>query len=158
MKLYEIADAQRRFFDQVIDNDGVITPELEAEGNAISSDLKSKARDCIAYYQEIQRQIDAIKHEQARLSDFRSSVEHTLNTFESYLLRCLGPESKIETSLGKLSFRGSNSTEVYDESIVPEEYWTTPTPKPHIDRARILREAANIPGVNIVKNYSLQIK
>lgn len=158
MKLYEIADAQRQFFEAVIEADGVLTPELETIGNNITSDLRQKARDCIGYFTELCMQCDSIKLEMARLSDLSKSYQYRIEKFEAYMLRCLGPDVKIETSLGKLSFRGSNSTEVYDESIVPAEYWVTPAPKPHIDKARILREATNIPGVNIVKNYSLQIK
>lgn len=158
LKLYEISAAQRQFFDAVTDLHGELTPELEEAGNRIKSDLKEKVHDCIAYYKSLEYELNAFELEIARLNVLKGIHEQRLESFERYLLRCLGPETKIETSIGRLSFRESKATEVYDVDAVPVDYWVYPHPVARIDKTRILREGKPIPGVKITPNYSLQIK
>jgi len=162
MKLYEISDAQRRYFDKLIESAGELTPELEAEGNTICSDMKQKVADCIGYLRELTNDSEAIELEVERLKDMLVKKNDEINRFKNYMLYCLGPDCKVETPIGKLSFRKSERVEVVDESLLPEELWhhyEAPKPKPDLAKALSLhRTGIEVPGVKFVPNYSIQIK
>lgn len=164
MKLYEIADNQRAYFDKLIESAGELTPELEAEGNTICSDMKQKVTDCLAYRIELEAQYEAIANEYKRLELLQYQKARELAAFEAYMLRCLGPDCKIETALGRLSFSSTYKTEVLNTEEIPEELWhyyepKTPDPKPDLAKAiELHKQGLPTPGIKVFKNYSLRVR
>lgn len=165
MKLYEI---QKGFFD-------ILDILLESDGNQedidtynevmtfLKEELQKKSSSILTYIQELQAKSKIAKEEADRLLKLSKSRANKAEKLKKYLTNVLQSldVNKIETNLGSYILRKSYSVDVYDMSVLPEEFVRV-TEERKADKEKI-REyiKANgeiIKGARIIENYSLNIK
>lgn len=158
--LYEIGQDQLAIIGDIEMNDGEVTDEIQARIDLLAENFEEKA---IAYgyvikqYEGEESLIDA---EIKRLQDLKkksAKVSDYLKERISAAMAEFGIE-KVESPTLKLSFRKSESVEVYDESKLNQKYFNY---KPTVDKTTIkadLKEGIDVPGARIVSKQNLQIK
>lgn len=112
--------------------------------------------------QEISMKLAWLKDEQARIQSLVESKEKELKRMDNFInfLMQSFQKDKLETNLYKISYRKSESVEIINEEMIPQEFMkekTTVAPdKTAIKEA--LKNWAEVPGVTIKINNNLQIK
>lgn len=85
LKLYEIADNLEAVTARIIENDGVLTEELEAELDALEGAFEEKVERTALVVQELSRKADACKAEAERLSERADHYERSADSLKEYL-------------------------------------------------------------------------
>ena len=112
--------------------------------------------------QEISMKLAWLKDEQARIQSLVESKEKELKRMDNFInfLMQSFQKDKLETNLYKISYRKSESVEIINEEMIPQEFMkekTTIAPdKTAIKEA--LKNWAEVPGATIKINNNLQIK
>lgn len=112
--------------------------------------------------QEISMKLAWLKDEQARIQSLVESKEKELKRMDNFInfLMQSFQKDKLETNLYKISYRKSESVEIINEEMIPQEFMkekTTIAPdKTAIKEA--LKNWAEVPGATIKINSNLQIK
>lgn len=112
--------------------------------------------------QEISMKLAWLKDEQARIQSLVESKEKELKRMDNFInfLMQSFQKDKLETNLYKISYRKSESVEIINEEMIPQEFMkekTTVAPdKTAIKEA--LKNWAEVPGATIKVNQNLQIK
>jgi len=164
LKLYEITGDYLQILDEIMYNEGEITPELE-EALAINEEnLYEKLQNYAKFIRHKEAMVDVRKAEIKRIGDLNKSDERTIENLKQrveYAMNIL-EKDKVETSLFKFSFRKSSSIEITDENSVPEEFKTTETVVKisKTDIKNYLKEngLSEIAGAKTVEKKNLTIK
>jgi len=156
-KLYVIADAFSKL-EEMVEDDATLTEYLEN----VQMQLQEKAQNVVMFQQSILRSTEAIDNEIKRLSELKKHRINAANRLKEYIKWAMEKNGieKIETDLFKLTFLKSETVEVVDESIVPEEFIAVKLIK-QVDKLAIkkaLKTGISIPGVAISSHQNLQIK
>ena len=112
--------------------------------------------------QEISMKLAWLKDEQVRIQFLVESKEKELKRMDNFInfLMQSFQKDKLETNLYKISYRKSESVEIINEEMIPQEFMkekTTIAPdKTAIKEA--LKNWAEVPGATIKVNQNLQIK
>lgn len=138
MKLYEISERYRTCLDRVALSDGEISPEIEAELDSISTDLRQKVDAICKFEAESAAWVNSAKHEIKRLQTLCSQKEKSSERLSEYILyhMRLSGLRNIETPTHKVSIvNGPPKVELdIDRTSVPMEYLRTIT---EIDKEKI---------------------
>lgn len=163
LNLYQIENEYRVIAQQLMDADGELTPELE-ESLAINQEqLQLKSQGYAMVIREAISEQSIIMAEMERLQalyDKRGTLVEKLKERISQAMELYGI-SEIETPLLKINFRNSESVEVENFDLLPEEYKVIPEAKPRADKKAIkeaIKSGINVPGAVIQANKNLQIK
>lgn len=160
LSLYSAADALAPLLDQ-IDDDGCISPELEAA----LSQFEGKGLSVTAYILNCEKSAQMI-HEAAMTMDKRARpLEARANRLRQYLAdnmkRTGVTEIKCAEFVAKLHVERDARVEVFDEKQIPPEFMRTPEPRPPTPDKRALAEVikrgVEIPGARIMKLDRLEI-
>lgn len=105
---------------------------------------------------------EAIKAEEQTLVRRRKAIENNVERCKNYISFALlsQGENKFMKSRIAISFRKSESINITDESIIPDEFKKEEI-NVKIDKIAIkqaLREGEIIPGVELIENQNIQIK
>lgn len=85
MHLYEIGDELEEITARIIENDGVLTPELESALDEIEGAFREKVERTALAVQELERKADACEAEADRLKSRASSFENSADRLKEYL-------------------------------------------------------------------------
>ena len=165
MKLYEINDKIYELLNQEI-----MDPEtgeiLDINGfdqlKELEIERDTKIENTGLFIKNLDADVSALKEEEKRLAERRKVKENKLNWTKRFLDEFLKAEdvAKFETPKVKLSFRKSESVNVVDESLIPDEYINTKlveTP----DKAALkkaIKAGFEVKGAELVVNMNLQVK
>ena len=161
LSLYEITNA----FPALMESEEITEEDKNKIKAELTMLLQQKSQNIIGYTKNIELTIEAMKEEEARMSNNRKVLENKLTRFKQYVKECMENNgiTKIETGLGILSIAKSpTSVEIVNEEAIPSEFkQEIVTVK--VDKTKIknnFKETGEIPdGVNIVTtNTSLRIK
>lgn len=158
--LYNIGQEQLAIIAEIETNEGEITNEIQERIDLLAENFEEKA---IAYGFVIKqveaeetiidaeiKRLQELKKKSAKLSDYlKERISAAMIEF--------GFE-KIESPTLKLSFRKSESVEVFDETLLAPLYFNY---KPTIDKTAIktaIKAGEEVSGARIVTNKNLQIK
>ena len=159
--LYQITNA----FPQLMANEEISEEDKAKIEEELTILLQQKSQNIIGYSKNLELTIEAMKHEEKRISEQRKTLENRVLKYKNYVKECMEQNgiTKIETPLGTLSIaKNPISVEIVNEDEIPSEYKqeviTTKVDKKAIaDNFRDTGEI--IPGVNInTQNTSLRIK
>lgn len=124
-KLYEIAAHHRQIFDAISDNDGELTPELEAALDESSDSLASKLEACCVrnIHLEIaasgvQGEIDAVQAELDRVKARKAAIVREQDNLHGYMRRNLEASGETRVDTERFSVRVQNNP--------PSARWTGP--------------------------------
>src|SRR5690606_17217587 len=142
--------------------DGEFTPELEQQLAITREELDSKAENYVKVIRSVEGDISVIDAEIKRLKEIRDGKSRVVDRMKVALSTAMTvfKVDNIETALMKLFFRKSESVEVLDESLVPEQYkLSSVVVNPDkILIKKIIKSGEDVPGCEIVEKFNLQIK
>lgn len=123
--IYQISQDLLTIFQELEENGGELTPELEQELNITQESLYDKVKSYVSVIHHYEDDLDAIKRETARLSNLKKSKEKIIERLKSVVLKAVetfGDENKngvksIDFGTGKVSTRKSEAVELYDDNI-----------------------------------------
>jgi hypothetical protein len=127
MKLYEIPAALRQLENKIEEAEGLLTPELEAELDALGEEFDRKAEFVAMLIREAKLEADKWKAEEERVSSRRRSLDRRAEGLTRYLheqMTAMGRD-KIPGDLLTVAIqRNSQPTVSFDREPhwLPEEY------------------------------------
>lgn len=124
MNIYELSQELLSIFDEIEENGGEITPEIEEKLIITEQSFKDKIKDYTNVIKVLQNDIAAIKDEKERLDSLKKSKEKTIERLKQIIITAIeqfGATSKagakfIDYGTGKVSIRNSQAVEI-DENI-----------------------------------------
>lgn len=162
MNIYQIQNEHQLLINQLIENEGEITPEMELALQINKEQLESKSVDYCYIIKQFDAECDIIDNEIKRLQQAKKVRENTIERLKQTLTNAMNTfeVNEIKTPLVKLSFRKSESVIVYDTNSLPQMFKNikvTETP----DKAKIkeaIKSGETVVGAELVINQNLQIK
>lgn len=142
--------------------DGEFTPELEQQLAITRDELDAKAENYVKVIRQVEGDISAIDAEIKRLKEIRDGKSKVVDRMKEALSTAMTAfrVDKIETSLMKLFFRKSESVEIVDEKLIPEEYKLSRVVvnPDKILIKKLIKSGESVPGAEVVEKFNLQIK
>lgn len=161
LQLYKIEQEYISLAEQIIDNGGEVTDELNEALQINQSQLETKG-NCYGFIvKQLESEVEIIESEIKRLQAFKVSRNKTVDRLKETLSNAmqLYQIEKLECPTLKISFRKSESVEV-DSLIIDEKYCnikTTITPDKGMIKEALKRGEA-ILGATLQVNQNLQIR
>ncbi len=160
--MYQIRADHMALIDEIEQNEGELTPELEQALSLTNEQFQQKAVSYGYVIKHFDDDINTIQAEIKRLSLIEDAYQRRKELFKERLSNAMidfGFE-KITTPLLTLSFRKSESVEITNKDLIPEVYNMTKVEinpnKSAIKQA--IKDGATVPGAQIVVKQNLQIK
>ena len=126
LKLYEISQGMIDTLDIFLESDG---NDLDKENYSeimlfLRDELKNKSSSLLQYIQNLQVLNKSAKEEADRLQKLIKTRNNKIERLKSYLVTTLQvlETKKIETDLGSYGLRRSSAVDVYDMSVLPDEF------------------------------------
>ena len=160
--IYQIQNEFQLLINQVIENEGEITPYLETALAINKEQLEQKGINYAFIIKEIRDRKLARKNYLDKLkkdNDIDDKIENELINRLSLAMQLFEVE-KIETPLIKLSFRNSESVEITNESQLDACFIVTKTVSSPDKKAikDAIKSGVFVEGATISYNKNLQIK
>ena len=142
--------------------EGEFTPELEQQLAITRDELDSKAENYVKVIRSVEGDISVIDAEIKRLKEIREGKSKVIDRMKEALSTAMTAFriDKIETALMKLFFRKSESVEIVDEKLIPEEYKLSRVVvnPDKILIKKLIKSGEEVPGALVVEKSNLQIK
>lgn len=161
--MYEIAEAMRLLAEKIDANDGELTPDLEAEFDALGGEFKDKADNYCGLIREYEAYAESLACEQERLARLRRSAEKTAARLGDQLMRAYdaaGVEGPVKTRRFSVSVCPSPPSYRWggDADSIPE-YLRRIKVEFDATAARRSDKAGELPpGVVVTRNRHLRIR
>lgn len=162
LTLFNIEKEYLDLTNEIIENEGELTPELDQRLSITKNALEYKANQYAHVIKTLDHEVDAIDKEIERLTAMkkaRSSAKERLKAAVSDAMQIFGI-TEIKGELMKLYFKKTESVVVDDADKLPPEFVETKITysplKNEIKKA--IKEGQEIEGAHISENYHLQIK
>lgn len=162
LTLYNIEQTQLELIEQLIDNGGELTSELEEALKLNEENLQTKGTNYGIVIKQIESECEIIDAEIKRLTQLKKSRENSVNRLKENIKTAMQIFGIVElkTPLMKINFRKSESVEVdnlaqLDSKFLVEKVTITPD-KTKIKEA--IKAGEEVNGARIVENQNLQIK
>lgn len=158
--LYEISERYKNIQD-LIGNEEITEEILKNAAEDVEDELQEKLLNIAKLCKNIKGNKAMIKEEEKRLEKKETILDNRLKSLENYIKLCLNNArlNKMDLGIFKISIRKSESTEITNLSLIPEEFLNFKKPeakKTEIKKA--IKEGREIQGAKIVENESLVIK
>jgi seryl-tRNA synthetase len=153
MNLYEINEA---IMDCVDEETGEIIDTEKLEELQLARDEKIEGIGC--YIKNLLSDAEQLKVEKDKLAERQKSCENKAKRLKEYLETFLSGE-KFKSPKLAISYRKTESVDVPDWRMIPEEYLRTKDPEP--DKTAIkkaIKAGEEIPGCGLVVKQSMMIK
>ena len=123
--IYQIKQELLAIFDELEENGGELTPELEEQLNISQEEFRDKIKSYSNVVKMLENDITDIKEEKARLSDLQKSKEKSIERLKKIMIESIemfGDTTKsgnkfIDFGTGKVSVRQTQAVEVEEDSI-----------------------------------------
>ena len=123
--IYNIQQDLLDIFNQIEENDGEITPELEKQLSISQDEFKDKIRSYTCIIHQLENDLNAIKDEKTRLDAIKKSKEKTIDRLKQVMINAIqmfGNTSKsgtkfIDYGTGKVSLRKLENIELDDDKL-----------------------------------------
>ena len=123
--IYQIKQELLAIFDEIEENGGELTPELEEQLAITQDSFKDKVKDYTNVIKTLQNDIVDIKAEKARLNDLQKSKEKTIDRLKTILVEAIemfGDTSKtggkfVDYGTGKVTIRTTEAVEINEDAI-----------------------------------------
>lgn len=148
-KLYEIEAELLAVFNELEENEGELTLELEEQLKISREELQEKLIGYAKYIANKTSDIDAREKEIERLSKKNKTDQKHVDFLLERMkisMKQFG-EKKIKTPLFNISISESKYVDILNEEGIPVDYLNTPTPpKPTPDKNKIKKYLEDLPG------------
>lgn len=153
MNLYEIDSA---ILDCVDVETGEIFDEEKFEELGLERDAKIESI-CL-WIKNLKAEAEALKVEKDAFAKRQKAAENKMESLKKYISNYLDGTS-FESAKVKVSFRKSESLEIEEGAVVPDEYLKFK--EPDVDKVALklaLKLGKQFEGISIVENKNIQIK
>jgi hypothetical protein len=162
LSLYNIEQNYLTLVENLIDNGGELTPELETELAITKQDLQNKGVCYGFIVKELEGNIDLIDLEIKRLNALKKPLVNSIDRLKNNLSQAMQmfEVTELKTPLLKINFRKSESIEVTDIDLLDADFVKTTITKA-ADKIAIkeaIKQGENVQGAVLVTNQNLQIK
>lgn len=153
MNLYEIENEILNCVDM---ETGEIVDIEKLESLQMERDQKIENIGC--WIKNLLADAKALKEEEDNLAARQKSAENKAASLKEYLSSYLNGE-KFKTAKVAISYRKSDSVDISEGAVIPEEYlkYSDPTPD-KIGLKAALKAGEKFPGISIVTSSNIQIK
>lgn len=162
LRLYNIQQEYISLAEQIIDNDGLLSEEMEAALQINKDQLENKSQCYGFIVRQLEGECDMIDNEIKRLEAMKKSRGKTVDRLKESVSKAmqLYEIDKIETPTIKISFRKSESIEIEEESLIDEKYMTVKTTKTPDKKAikEAIKAGEIVLGVTLKENQNIQFK
>lgn len=162
LSLYNIQQEYISLAEQIIDNDGLLSEEMEAALQINKDQLESKSQCYGFIVRQLEGECDMIDNEIKRLEAMKKSRGKTVDRLKESVSKAmlLYEIDKIETPTLKISFRKSESIEIEEESLIDEKFMTVKTTKTPNKTAikEAIKNGEIVLGVTLKQNQNIQFK
>ncbi|QQA56337.1 siphovirus Gp157 family protein [Staphylococcus pseudintermedius] len=150
LAILEMLENEELSFDDVKDTLDAIKDEQKRKYDAMQKMILSLKGD-----------INTLKERETALSKRRKSYENKIKSLQNYMLDSMKfkGETKFKTEEFTYFIRKSDSTQIDDESAIPEKYKIEQAPK--IDKTQIkkdIKAGIEVAGASLVENESLGVR
>ena len=166
--IYNISNDLKKIYEDLDNGNGIdletgeIKPEIMQQLSISRNELETKAVDYGYVIKAFDDEIDIIEREIERLEERKAYVKKNkerMKTIVGSAMEEFGI-NKIKSETLQLSFRKSESVEVFDESLVDEKFKKVKT-EISLDKTAIknaIKNGEDVQGAKIVEKNNLQIK
>lgn len=153
MNLYEIDSA---ILDCVDAETGEIFDMDKFEELSLTRD--AKVENICLWIKNLKAEAEALKAEKDAFAARQKAAENKMESLKRYISGYLEGTS-FESAKVKVSFRKSESLEILEGAVIPDEYLKFKEPEVNkTDLKKAIKEGLLLPGVSIVENQNIQIK
>lgn len=162
LRLYNIQQEYISLAESIIDNDGLLSEEMEAALQINKDQLENKSQCYGFIVRQLEGECDMIDNEIKRLEAMKKSRGKTVDRLKESVSKAmlLYEIDKIETPTLKISFRKSESIEIEEESLIDEKFMTVKTTKTPNKTAikEAIKNGEIVLGVTLKQNQNIQFK
>lgn len=162
LRLYNIQQEYISLAEQIIDNDGLLSEEMEAALQINKDQLENKSQCYGFIVRQLEGECDMIDNEIKRLEAMKKSRTKTVDRLKESVSKAmqLYEIDKIETPTLKISFRKSESIEVEKESLIDEKFMTVKTTRTPNKTAikEAIKNGEIVLGVTLKQNQNIQFR
>ena len=160
MSIYNITDDFSQIMAEIESNGGEISPEIDEKLQINQFNLIEKTTNYVHVIKTLDSECDIIDIEIKRLQELKKQRSNFTQSLKDRLKNAMQAMelTEIKTALNKINFRKSESVEIIDESILPNNVLIY---EPKIDKKKIkeiIKNGGQVFGAKIVVNQNLQIK
>jgi len=164
--LWQLTQEELSFISLMEENGGEVNDEIIEELAIRRDNFQYKAEAYSKFILKLESETEQAAAEIKRIQALKKAKENTVQRLKDTLLAALmvftEEDSKgirrYETPLAKLSTRKSQSVEILDEALLPEDYWVV---KKEVSKSTIsaaIKDGAEVPGAQMKENLSLSIR
>lgn len=160
MNLFNIDVEIERLSEHLIDEEtGEINEEVMEQLEQLNMDREKKLENIGCLIKEVKAEAEAIDAEMKALKSRRDTKLRKMESLMNYASYALDGKP-LETSRVAFGFRKSDSVEIIDEDVVPDEYCQIKTERKPMkpDIKKMLRSGKDVPGCVLREHLNLQIK
>ena len=162
LSIYNIEQNYNKLAEQLIDNDGELTPELSEQLAITEEQLQNKSVAYSFVIKEMDADVEIIDAEIKRLQNLKKQREKASDYLKDRIKHAMDLFSidEIKTPLVKINFRKSETVEVDDVNALPSLYKVVKVTE-QADKAAIkaaLKDGVEVTGCSIATHRNLQIK
>lgn len=162
LSLYNIQQEYISLAESIIDNDGLLSEEMEAALQINKDQLENKSQCYGFIVRQLEGECDMIDNEIKRLEAMKKSRGKTVDRLKESVSKAmlLYEIDKIETPTIKISFRKSESIEIEEESLIDEKFMTVKTTRTPNKTAikEAIKNGEIVLGVTLKQNQNIQFK
>lgn len=160
--IFKIQAEYQQIVNELIENGGELTPELELALQITKDNFHSKSENYAFITRQFNAEMDIIDAEIKRLQQAKKTREKAIERLKANIETAMitFEVDKIETPLIKISFRKSESVEVEDVNTLPALYKVVKVSE-SADKLKIkdaIKSGILIEGCSIKVNKNLNIK
>jgi len=161
--IYQIENTYLQIVNQLIENDGELTDELNEQLIITQEQLQNKAVNYSFVIRQIDSDIEQIENEIKRLNAMKKVQQNVIDRLKSTLTTAMNifEVEEIKTPLVKLNFRKSESVEIINEEQLESQFLTEKPATFTPDKVAIkeaIKRGETVTGAVLKQNKSLQIK
>lgn len=156
--LFNIDEELYKVYNEIENNGGEMTPELEAALEITEAERQTKGEGYVHVIKQLRSQSEMIKNEAKRLYDLAKKYENSASVLSDKLLESVVAHGQIKTAFVTISSRKSKSVTITDESLLGAEFMRIKTEPNKTAIKEAIEAGQEVQGALIVENYSLNIK
>lgn len=158
--LYTIAEDQRIINAMLEENDGELTPEIEAAMQITEENFIDKAEAYGATIAEYDAQAAACALEIKRLMAYKKTCENVSKRMKERMAEAMHAFGRDKVSAGtfRFSFRNSTAVVVENEDIIPAEFFKTERTLCKKELMDALKAGEHIAGAALETRQSIQMR
>jgi len=164
--LWQLTQDELSFISMMEDMGGEVNDEIMEELAIRRENFQYKAEAYAKFILKLESEAEQAAAEIKRIQALKKAKENTVQRLKDTLLAALmvftEEDSKgirrYETPLAKLSTRRSQSVEILDDTVIPDDFWVIKKEVSKSSIAQAIKDGSAVAGAQMKENISLAIR